>query len=89
MEAVKAYEALVAIDAVKAYDELITLEAVAAYDALKDELAYDALNIELNPYGPNTLDAVTNEAVNALLAQLAVPNNEPVIDGAFKLPDIV
>jgi hypothetical protein len=40
-------------------------DAVAAYDALVEPEAYDALAIELNPYGPNTLDELTHDAVAA------------------------
>jgi hypothetical protein len=40
-------------------------EAVAAYDALNELEAYDELNIEFAPYGPNTFELVTNDAVAA------------------------
>ena len=41
--------------------------------------AYEALDILSNPKGPYTFELVINEAVKALLAQLAVPCSDPVI----------
>ena len=74
-------------------------EAVSAKEAvtaLDEETAKEALVMLFEPNGPYTFDAVTNEAVatvvatgahEALTAQDAVPNKEPVIPAVtFKDP---
>ena len=72
-------DTLKANDAVKAYED------DNEYEALVEPEAYDALNILLEPKGPQTLEAVMNEAVeankalDALCAQLAVPKNPTVL----------
>jgi hypothetical protein len=43
------------------------------------DIANEAEVTELLPNGPNTLDAVTNEAVNEFVAHDAVPCSDPVI----------
>ena len=62
----KALGVLVADAAVPAF---VAQDDDKAYDALVEPEAYDALWIELVPNGPQTLDAVTNDAVEALVIE--------------------
>jgi hypothetical protein len=45
----------------------VAAPAFVAYDALVEPEAYEADWIELDPNGPQTLDAVTNDAVEAFV----------------------
>ena len=49
--------------------------------------AYDDEITLFDPYGPNTPDAVTNEAVNATDADVIKPENEPLNDPECDNPD--
>ena len=54
-------------DTLKANDAVVANDADWANEALVEPEAYDALNIEFDPNGPYTFEAVTKEAVNAFV----------------------
>ena len=62
---------LSADEAVNATEDEIEFPAFIAYEAEVDPLAYDALNMLLNPNGPLTLEEVTQEAVSAIEDEVA------------------
>ena len=66
-----------------AYDAVNIKEAVDAFnakDALVEPLAYEALDILLDPNGPKMLEAVMNDAVCAVLTNDAVCANEALVE---------
>jgi hypothetical protein len=77
-EALVAYDELVAYEALVAYDELVAYEALVAYDEL---VAYEALVAydELVAYEALATVVETYEALNAWIANDAVPKSDPVI----------
>jgi hypothetical protein len=72
-------------DAVCAKDELTANDDDTALD---EETAKDADIILFDPNGPNTFEPVINDDVCALIAQLEVPNKDPVNELAITDPDV-